>query len=50
MLKLGGKYDYTYESNGKVVLKQKRLNILKFGISIPLKTLVDNRRKDEVKE
>lgn len=48
MLKIGGKFDYTYESNGKVILKQKRLNIIKFGISIPLKT-IENNRKEELK-
>ncbi|GAG93241.1 unnamed protein product, partial [marine sediment metagenome] len=28
-MKIGGKFDYEYKVNGKTVLKQKRLTILK---------------------
>ena len=45
MLKIGGKYNYTYEINNKIVLKQKRLNILSIRISIPIKTLIDKRKE-----
>jgi len=45
MFKIGGKFDYEYKSNNKIILKQKRLNIIHIRISIPLKTTIDKRKK-----
>ena len=42
--KIGGKFDYTYESNDKIIVEQKRLNIINLRISIPLeKNRVDKK-------
>ena len=36
MIRIGGKYTYTYKVEDKTIVKQKRLNIISFRFSIPI--------------